>query len=182
MADEEQVHEKLGLTPGEDVPRLELDRSQRLIALGFDPLATVYVVEGGFDQNMIVDATFEGSRSQPRTIPFPYKYGESGNRSSVVLPMEVELIQIVWVHYDGDEGNRYVDDLPEWYIRGWLKCELNPSGDAVRMHAYIGTLDQEDCPSTAYLQMLRERPTKAPPYSLDGRLLLGDRSSSPCLD
>jgi hypothetical protein len=182
MVDEEHVPEQLGPIPGEHVPRLELDYSQRLIALGFDPLATVYIVEGGFDQSMISDAVFDGSRSHPRTIPFPYEYGELGNRSSVVIPMEVELLQLVWVHYDGDDGNRYVDDLPEWYIRGWLSMnQLNPDGDPVRMHAYIGTLDQEGCPSTAYLQMLREQPAKTPAFSLDGRLLLGDRSDPPHL-
>jgi hypothetical protein len=180
MVDEEQAPEKLGPIPGEESPRLELDYSQRLIALGFDPLATVYIVEGGFNQSMISDAVFEGSRSHPRTIPFTYKCGESGDRSSVVLPMEVELIQVVWVPYAGDDGNRYVDDLPEWYIRGWLpQCELNPDGDPVRMHAYIGTLDQEGCPSTAYLQMLREQPARSPTFSLDGRLLVGDRSGPP---
>jgi hypothetical protein len=96
--------------------------------------------------------------------------------------MEIELIQVVWVHYAGDDNERYVDDLPEWYIRGWLsKSQLNPDGDPVRMHAYIGELDQEHCPSTAYLQMVREQPAKSPAFSLDGRLLSGDRSSCPRL-
>ncbi len=183
MVGEEQVDEQLGPIPGSEVPRLELDRSQRLIGLGFDPQATVYVIQGGFDQSMIVDAMFEGLRSQPRPIPFSYRYGDYRDQSAITLPMEVELVQVVWVHYQADNGTRHVDDRPEWYIRGWLgQCEINPDHDSVRMHAYVGTLDEPACPSTAYLQMLREQPTKAPAFSLDGLLVVDDRAHPPVLD
>jgi hypothetical protein len=168
-----------GSIPDEFHPRLEQPLSQRLIALGFDAQAPVYGV-GEFNRAMLVDATFETTRSQPRVIPFSYYHGPNPwQRTRVILPMEVELLQVVRVHYDAG-GVRCVSEEPEWYIRGWLgQCEINPDGNPVRMHTYIAELDREQLNSMAYVQMLRERPTQAPAFSLDGLLLEADRDHSP---
>lgn len=174
MADEEQAQ-----TTGEDeeVRKLDLWTSQRLIALGFDPLTPVYNSHNGFDPNVIRDALFEGYHTDPVLIPFewaPYRKGSP----MCTFPMEVELIQIVRVPCDPDDTREDESDFhiePAWYLRGWLgPCNLNPTGETIRMHAYISVAhDDDSMPKSAYVQVLREQPSKARPFSLDGQLVKG---------
>ncbi len=167
MSDKEQVR-----VVTEEFLRCDMDLSQRLIALGFDPQIPLYAVQGGFSQRMISDALFEGTLSEPGAVPFSYRYGKDwSNRSSVDLPMEVESIQIVWVQLGGVHN---YDDLPEWYIRGWLgQSSLNPDGEPIRMHAYISQAnDTPECPATARVQMVRKQPSRQRRFSLNGELLV----------
>jgi hypothetical protein len=175
MPDEEQVQET-----GEDekVRKFDLWTSQRLIALGFDPLTPVYATRGGFDHDIIRDALFESLHSDPTMIPFEWEPYHKGS-PACIFPMEVELIQVVRVPCDPedarkDEGDSYIE--PEWYLRGWLgRCSLNPSGEIVRMHAYISQIIDVhgDMEPSGWVQVLREQPSKTRPFSLDGQLIKG---------
>jgi hypothetical protein len=172
MVDEEQAQ-----ITGEDgeVRKLDLWTSQRLIALGFDPLTPVYDSNGGFDPNVIRDALFEGYHTDPVLIPFEWASYRKDS-PTCTLPMEVELIQIVRVPCDPNDAREDESDFhiePEWYLRGWLgPCDLNPTGATIRMQAYISVAhDDGSIPKSAYVQVLREQPSKTRPFSLDGQLI-----------
>jgi hypothetical protein len=172
MADEEQAQIA---AEDKEVWKIDLWTSQRLIALGFDPLTPVYTSEGGFDPDVIRDALFEGYHTEPVLIPFEWAPFHKG-ADACTFPMEIELIQVVRVPSDPedeDEDDFYIE--PEWYLRGWLgPCNLNLTGEIIRMHAYISVAHDDGSMSrSAYVQVLREQPSKARPFSLDGQLIKG---------
>jgi hypothetical protein len=169
MPDEEQV-----LTWDTQVRKHDVEYSQRLITLGFDPLASVYEVHQGLSEDTVRAALFDGTIDEPGQIPFVYEYGQTKETlTKVNLPMQLELIQVVPPYYDNPV---------DWYVRGWLlQSQLNADGELIRMHAYIGELYGDNGPATAYLQMLREQPSQPARSSLDGRLVQGDSRAIPVI-
>jgi hypothetical protein len=175
MADEEQVRKAAESSRGGS---LGLQESQRLLAAGFDPVAPVYDSCNGFDQDRIRDALFDSEFSTPVVVPF--ECGDGLGKTPMILPMEVEMVQRLFVTYFGNvgeyDGKRFDDEDPRWYLRGLLaKCQLNPNGEVVRMHAYIHWLQLEDNKEDnwASIQVLRELPTRTPAVSLDGWVVEG---------
>jgi hypothetical protein len=175
MVDEEQVRKAAESIRGGS---LSLEESQRLLAAGFDPVAAVYASHKGFDQDRIRDALFDSEYSAPVVVPFEYSDGLGA--TPIILPMEVEVVQRLFVTYLGNvgeyDGKRFDDEVPRWYLRGLLaKSQLNPNGEVVRMHAYIHWLqlegDKED--NWASIQVLRELPTRTPAVSFDGWVVEG---------
>jgi hypothetical protein len=175
MSDKEQVRKAAESSRGGS---LGLQESQSLLAAGFDPVAPVYDSHKGFDQDRIRNALFDSTFSTPVVVPF--EYSEGPGTIPIVLPMEVEMVQRLFVTYFGNvgeyDGKRFDDEDPRWYLRGLLaKSQLNPNGEVVRMHAYIHWLqleeDKED--NRASIQVLRELPTRTPVVSLDGWVVEG---------
>lgn len=166
------------------VGRLGLEESQRLLALGFDPIAPVYASYTGFDVDRIADALFQSEFSRPALVPFEWHDGLKGS-APVILPMEVEIVQRVLVtaisNVGENSGKRFDCLEPEWYLRGLLaQSQLNPNGEVVRMHAYIHVLEPEppDNPegadNSASIQVLHELPSRTPRFSFDGRVIEGE--------
>jgi hypothetical protein len=167
--------------PAEEVRGgLGIEESQRLLALGFDPVAPVYHSTSGFDPDRIRDTLFEGDFRDPVLLPFEWHDGLKGS-TPVILPMEVEIVQRVFVTFIASQGERKGERVnnkqPEWYLRGLLaKSQLNPHGEVIRMHAYIHwmQLDGDDFDNSARIQILRELPTRTPPVSYDGWIAIGE--------
>lgn len=164
--------------------RLTLEESQRLLALGFDPVAPVYASYTGFDIDRIADALFQSEFSRPVLVPFEWSDGLKDS-VPVILPMEVEIVQRVLVtaiaNVGENSGQRFNCLSPEWYLRGLLaQSQLNPDGEVVRMHAYIHELEPEpgdnpeEADNCASIQVLRELPSRMPRFSFDGRVVEGD--------
>lgn len=163
MPDEEQVQ-----TAGkpERTSELHVVESQRLIALGFDPTAPIYESNDGCSEEAIAKALFGSDRDKPHTIPFNIQTRDE----DCVLPMEVELVQVVYVtSWDVEAGQPDPFPDPAWYLRGYLgRCDINPTGEVVRMHAYTFEL-RNDLEAT--VQIVRELPVKIPAISLNGQLV-----------
>jgi hypothetical protein len=164
MPDDEQVRET-ATQPRADI-KMHLADSQRLIALGFDPNAPVYSATYGYSREAIAEALFGGERGNRKTVDFRVEM----RGGDCVLPMEIDLIQVVFVtDLDNETGQPDHFDDPAWYMRGHLgRCEINPDDEVVRMHAY--THELEDGEPSVDLQIVREVPVKIPALSLDGCL------------
>ncbi len=164
MPDEKQVRE-MATQPMAD-SKMHLGESQRLIALGFDPLAPVYNATHGYSEEAITQAVFYGLRHERKTVDFQVEL----RGGDCVLPMEIELLQVVFVtEHDDETGQPDHFEDPAWYLRGYLGgCDLNPNGEVIRMHAYTHELAEGEL--SAYLQIVQEVPVKIPALSLDGCL------------
>ena len=164
MPDEEQVRET-ATQPMVDM-KMHVVESQRLIALGFDPMAPVYSATRGYSEEAITQAVFYGERGNRKTVDF----GVELQGRDCVLPMEIDLVQVVFVtEFDSETGRPDHFDDPAWYLRGHLgRCDLNPAGEVIRMHAYTHQLTEGE--PSAHLQIVRELPIKIPALSLDGCL------------
>jgi hypothetical protein len=164
MADSEQAQPAASQPLGDY--KMHLGHSQRLIALGFDPNAPVYSASRGWSEEAITQAVFGGERGNRKTVDFRVEMRDE----DCVLPMEIDLIQVVFVtEPDSDTGQliHYPDQA--WYMRGYLgRCDVNPDGEVVRMHAYTHELG--DGEPSVDLQIVREIPVKIPALSLDGCL------------
>jgi hypothetical protein len=165
MADSEQAR-NTATQPMAD-SKMQLGDSQRLISLGFDPNAPVYTATHGYSQEAITQALFGGKRGNRKTVDFQIELRDG----DCVLPMEINLIQVVFVtDLDPDTGQPDHFNDPAWYMRGHLgRCEINPDGEIIRMHAYTHELD--DGEPSVDLQIVREVPVKIPALSLDGCLI-----------
>jgi hypothetical protein len=164
MPDKEQVRET-ATQPMAD-SKMHPVESQRLIALGFDPLAPVYDATRGYSEEAITQALFYGLRHERKTVDFQVEL----RNGDCVLPMEIELLQVVFVtEFDHETGQPDHFNNPAWYLRGHLgRCDINPNGEVIRMYAYTHELAEGEL--SAYLQIVREVPVKIPALSLDGCL------------
>ena len=165
MADEEQT-QVARLADG--MYRVDPELSQRLIALGFDPVALVYISTNGFTQEAITRALFMSRRHEPEVVQFNIEVRDA---EDCVLPMEIELLRTLFVtDLNRETGEPDPWNDPRWYLRGHLgRCSLNPNGEVIRMHAYITDLIEGD--RYAEIQIVRETPVRNPAISLDGQLV-----------
>ncbi|HEY7829531.1 MAG TPA: hypothetical protein VIC06_03080 [Solirubrobacteraceae bacterium] len=173
MSDKEQVQ---ATGEDEEVRKLDLDESQRMIALGFDPVAPVYVSNREYSSEAILKALTCTERGKPHTVGFGIEVRDA---EDCILPMEIELLQVVFpTNLDRETGQPDTWDDPAWYLRGYLgRCPVNPNGEVVRMHVYTHELHEHE--RWAEIQIVRELPIRYPAISLDGQLIYG--RGRPCI-
>jgi len=164
-------------TAGTAVRKLDPELSKRLIALGFDPEASVYEADERFKYGQVARLVNDG-RTGPKVLRFGHtEYRPPHGESEWVVPVLVELLT---VRFETDtragDGPGHRCKMPQFYIRGFLTDTPTDSPpDAPRVHILVDTHDYEEdwCGGdTAYIQIVHE---PSPPNP-DAVLVFGEGS------